>query len=339
MSIDIKKIIEIIKLSQNENPLGPSPMALDAVNKYAISMNRYPEPHSNSLKTILAKFHQLSPDQVFVSAGLTEALDIIIRNFIEKSENLIIPKLTFVAYRLLAEVFGVKTRFAKMKNYRIDIDSIIENYDAKTKLIIIANPNNPTSNIITEKELIKLLQTVLPHTYVVIDEAYCQYVSDKDYPDSLKLQKEYPNLIVMRTFSKIYGLAGMRVGYTIAASDIIEKLDYYQAPFTVNNLATVAASAAIHDKEFVDDSFEMNAKSRSFIQNEMINLGYNIVTSQSNFIFVFFDNQQECDVVYNRLAKKKLIARKMGSFGDSKAFRLTIPRLENCKKIIDSLEQ
>ncbi len=338
MSLEQTKAEEKIKLSQNENPLGPSPKALEAVVAQANSMNRYPEPHSGSLKSILANYHQLSPKNIFVSAGLVEALDIIIRNFVDKGENLIIPKLTFVAYKLLAKIFDVETKFARMNEYRIDVDSIIEHYDAKSKLIIIANPNNPTGNIITEKELLKLLRTVLPHTYVVIDEAYCQYVADENYPDTLKLQRTYPNLIVMRTFSKIYGLAGLRVGYTIAAKDIIEKFEYYQAPFTVGRLAAVAVSAAIKDEKFVRDSFEMNLRGRSFIEEELGNLGLHVLRSQSNFIFVFFDNQEERDVTFDKLARSKLIARKMDPFGESKAFRVTVPRLENCKKIIDCLK-
>ncbi len=338
MSIDKIKAEDIIKLSQNENPLGSSPMALKAVIERSNLMYRYPEPHSISLKSDLAKHLKIGDEYILVTAGLVEALDIIIRNFIDKGENLILPKLTFVAYRLLSEVFNIETRFAQMKDYRIDIDSIIKNYDDKTKAIIIANPNNPTGNIITEKELIKLMETVLPHTYVVIDEAYREYVSDRDYPNTLKLQKKYPNIIVLRTFSKIYGLAGLRVGYAIASKEIIDKIEYYQSPFTVNYLATVAASAALKDKQFIKDSFNMNLKSRSFLEKELVALGYNVVRSQSNFIFIFFNKQNDRDLAFNKLANKNVMVRKMGPFGDFKAFRITIPRRENCEKIIDCLK-
>ncbi len=251
-----QKIAEKIKLSQNENPHGPSPMAFKAVLDQCNTVNRYPEVHSETFKSELANYHNLSDDNIFVCAGLVEALDIMIRNFILKGENLIIPKLTFVAYRLLAEVFNVETQFSLMKDYRIDVDSIMEKYNDQTKVIIIANPNNPTGNIITQVELIKLMDNVSPSTYVAIDEAYWEYVSDDDYPNTLKLQEKYPNLIVMRTFSKIYGLAGLRVGYVIASKEIIKKFDYYQPPFTVNRMATIAASAALKDVGFVKNSFE-----------------------------------------------------------------------------------
>ncbi len=330
---------DIIKLSQNENPNGPSPLAIKAVRDHKQSINRYPEPHSKTLKAELATHLELSPDNIFVSAGSIEALDILIRNFFSKGGNLIIPKLTFVAFKIIAEVFGVETKFSKMKDFSIDIESIIDNYDEKTKGIIIASPNNPTGTILIEKELIRLLDHVSPQTYVVIDEAYCEYVSDQNYPDSLLLQKQYPNLIILRTFSKIFGLAGLRVGYAIATKDIIAQIEHYQPPFTVNRLASIAASAAIKDTQFVKDSYNQNLKLRSVIEKELRNLGYQIVPSQGNFIFIHFDNEEERDFIFDMLKSKNVVARKMDYFGDSKAFRLTIPKSENCQYVIDCFKR
>lgn len=326
---------EIIKLSQNENPFGASPLALKAISENYLSVNRYPEPHSATLKAEIANHLELSIDNIFVSAGSIEALDILIRNFFGEGGNLIIPKLTFVAFKIIAEVFGVETKFSQMRDYSIDIESIIENYDEKTKGIIVASPNNPTGTILTKKELIKLLDHVLPHTYIIIDEAYCEYVSDHNYPDTLELQKQYPNLIVLRTFSKIYGLAGLRVGYAIATKEIIAKIEHYQPPFTVNRLASIAASAAIKDKQYVKDSFKVNLKTRSFIEKELRSLGYQIVPSQGNFIFIHFDNKKERDSIFDMLKSKNVVARKMEYFGDPKAFRLTVPKSENCQYVID----
>jgi len=333
--MDQKAAEEIIKLSQNENPFGPSPLALKAVREHSLSINRYPEPQSSTLKAELAEHLELSPDNIFVCAGLVESLDILIRHFIGKDENLIIPKLTFVAYKLLAEVFGVETRFSQMKDYKIDIDSIIDHYDDQTKVIIIANPNNPTGTIVTEEELITLLESVSPHTFVTVDEAYYEYVSDMDYPNTIELQKKYPNLIVLRTFSKIYGLAGLRVGYAIATKEVIERFEYYQPPFTVNKMASVAASAAIKDKQFLNDSFEMNIGVRTLLEKELIGLGYNVVPSQGNFIFIYFDKKEERDLIFNLIKSKNVLARKMCSFGDIKAFRITVPKPKDYQKVID----
>lgn len=336
--MDQKTTKNIIKLSQNENPLGASPLALKAIREHTLTINRYPEPHSSTLKAELADHLKLSPDNIFVSAGSIEALDILIRTFIGKDENMIIPELSFVACKVIAEVFGIKTKFSQMRDYNIDIDSIIENCDEQTKVIIIASPNNPTGTIITEEEMIKLLKNVSPHTFVIVDEAYCEYVSDMDYPDTIGLQKKYPNLIVLRTFSKIYGLAGLRVGYAIATKEIVEQLEHYQPPFTVNRLATAAASASIKDKQFVKDSFKVNMKTRSIIEKELKGLGYNIVPTQGNFIFIHFDSQEERDLIFDLLNSKNVFARKMDYFGDSKAFRLTIPKPENCQYVIDCFD-
>ncbi len=335
--MDQKPAEEIIKLSHNENPFGPSPLALEAVREHSLSINRYPEPHSSTLKAELAEHLELSPDNIFVCAGLVEALDILIRHFIGKDENLIIPKLTFIAYKLLAKVFGVETRFSQMKDYKIDIDSIIGLYDDQTKVIIIANPNNPTGTIVTEEELITLLESVSPNTFVTVDEAYYEYVSDMDYPNTIELQKKYPNLIVMRTFSKIYGLAGLRVGYSIATKQVIQQFEYYQPAFTVNKMASVAASAAIKDKQFLNDSFETNMGARTLLVKELRGLGYNVIPSQGNFIFIYFDNKKDRDLIFNLLKSKNVLARKMCPFGDFKAFRITVPDPKNCQKIIDCL--
>jgi histidinol-phosphate aminotransferase len=335
--MDKNEADEIIKLSQNENPFGPSTLALKAVREQVDSMNRYPEPHSATLKAEFANHYGLTPENIFVCAGLVETLDILIRNIIKPGENLVIPEITFVAYRLLARVFHVDTRYAEMKDYAIDIDSVIEKADDKTKVIIIASPNNPTGTMTSESDLIKLLKNGSPETYVVIDEAYGEYVSHDDYHDSLELQKEFPNLIILRTFSKIYGLAGLRVGYAIASPSIISHFEYFQPPFTVNHLATVAASAAIKDEEFVEMSYQRNLESRIILERELPKLGYNIVPSQSNFIFTYFDTEEERDRVHQYMEKNGIIARDTDYFGDNKAFRITIPRPGNCQKVIDCL--
>ncbi len=334
-----KEVEEIIKLSQNENPLGPSTLALKSVREQVGSINRYPEPHSTTLKGVFANHLGLTPDNIFVCAGLVETLDILIRNIIKPGENLVIPEITFVAYRLLARVFHVDTHFAKMNNYAIDIDSVIEQADDNTKVIILASPNNPTGTIICEKDLVSVLNNVSSDTYVVVDEAYGEYVSDKNYPNTLALQKKYSNLIILRTFSKIYGLAGLRVGYAIAVPSIISHFEYFQPPFTVNHIATVAAAAAIKDDEFVKMSYEKNLESRNRLELELPKLGYHIVPTQSNFIFVYFNTEEERNSVNKYMTARGIIARDTDYFGDSKAFRITIPKPDNCQKVIDCLKQ
>ena len=337
--MDVTKIKNRIKLSQNENPLGPSTKAYRAVIENGNDIFRYPEPHSNSLTKKIAEKRNVSEDNVFVSAGIVESLDILIRNFIGESENIIIPKLSFVAYKLLGEVLGVEVRFADMTDYRIDIDAILKHYNQRTKLIIIASPNNPTGTIVTESELLHLLDNVSKDTLVVLDEAYAEYASPDIFLDSRNVQKKYPNLIILRTFSKIYGLAGLRVGYAIADAKIINQLHYYQAPFTVNYMASIAAMAALDDDEFVQKSYRMNNMERRFLMNEFTQLGYKVVPSESNFLFVTFDTKTERDEVSDLLAEKGVLVRETDAFGDENALRITVGERENNEQVIEYLSK
>jgi histidinol-phosphate aminotransferase len=337
--MDKKTADDIIKLSQNENPLGPSPKAMEAVRKSCINIYRYPEPHSHTLRGKIADKIGREVSNVFVSAGMVEAIDIAIRNFVPKGCNMITGEITFVAYKLLANVFNIEARYAKLNNYRIDIDEVISLYDEKTRLIIVANPNNPTGTIISETELVKLLDHVSPETIVVADEAYHEYVKSPDFPNSLALQSKYPNLVVMRTFSKIYGLAGLRVGYTVASEEIIKQFDLFQAPFTVNHMAAEAVIAALEDSEFVEESIEANTNGRRFLAKELTKLGFHVVPSESNFLFLHFKNKEHRDQVYDSLFSKNVLVRKTDLFGDDCAFRVTVGKPGNIQKIINHFRE
>jgi len=322
--MDLNHIQNNIKLSQNENPFGPSPKAIKAVLENSNKVSIYPEPHSTVLKAKLADKLKLSSDNIFVSSGLVESLDILIRNFIAKDENLIIPELTFVAYKILADVFKKEVRISEMKDFYVDVDDILSRYDEKTKAIIIANPNNPTGTIILNNELLKIMNNVQASTLVVIDEAYIEYASHSDYPDTLKLQKEYPNLIVMRTFSKIYGLAGLRIGYTVATKELINKFDYFQAPFTVNKMAAIAALNALDDEDYINMCAKANNSCREKLFKEIISIGWKVIPSDGNFLFIYFNTENERDFFFNLLEERKVLARKTDMFGEKRAFRITI---------------
>jgi histidinol-phosphate aminotransferase len=332
------KLHAIIKLSQNENPLGPSPRVLETVREAGEIIHRYPEPHSRSLKKMLADNLNLPTGRVLVSAGLVESLDIVIRNFVGDEGNMIIGEITFVAYRLLSEVYGIKTKFSRLKDYRMDVDDILRLSDENTKLIIIANPNNPTGSVINENELIRLLEGVSSDTYVVLDEAYGEYVTQEDFPDSLNLLNRYPNLIVMRTFSKIYGLAGLRVGYSIASEEIIELMQHFQAPFTVNHLASRAAMAALDDQDYVRMCCKVNNENRIQLTRELTNLGIKVTPSQSNFLFLTFLSVEERNRVYDILGDNGVLVRKMDLFGADHSFRLTIGKTADNSRIISILK-
>jgi len=257
---------------------------------------------------------------------------------VEDGENMVIGEVAFVAYRLLSEVYHVETRFSLLKDYRMDVDDMLRLCDDHTKLIIIANPNNPTGSTINEKELIRLLEGVPSKTYVVLDEAYCEYVKQDDFPDTLKLLKRYPNLIVMRTFSKIYGLAGLRVGYSIASKEIIELMQHYQAPFTVNHFASAAAMTALDDQSYIEKCSKLNNESRLQLANELTNIGIHVTPSQSNFLFLTFPSREERDRVFSFLGESRILARKTDLFGADHSFRITIGEVYDNTRIISTLK-
>ena len=331
-------IDEIIKLSQNENPLGSAPSAKKIIEEYSHIINRYPEPHSDTLRARLAEWHDLDIEEVFVSAGLTEAIDIIIKNLIPPGYHMITADVTFVAYKLIAQVFGIDTKYIPLKDFTFDVNAIIEAADEKTSVILIANPNNPTGTVIHHDELELLLKSVSKETIVVIDEAYYEYVDDPDYPRSFDLRKQYPNLLILRTFSKMYGLAGMRVGYAVASPEISEKLNRFQAPFTVSQLASKAASASLDDTEYVQTCFRFNQESRQMLVERLSNFGAHVVPSQSNFFYLAFSSEEVCDRIYNMLTDNNILTRQATLFGDRSALRISIGTSEQIARMVSCFE-
>ena len=333
--MDLNQIQYNIKLSQNENPFGPSPKAIEAVLNNCNKVSVYPEPHSTSLITRLAEKLNLSNEKIFVSSGLIESIDILIRNFIAKDENLIIPELTFVAYKILADIFKKEVRLSKMKDFGVDVEDILSRYDDKTKAIIVANPNNPTGTVISENELIKILDYVQLSTLVVIDEAYLEYANHPDFPDTLKLQKKYPNLIVMRTFSKIYGLASLRIGWGYAPKKIIDAMNIIKPPFNVNMAAQLAAVAALNDKNFINKSVKHNFIWANKIKNLLNKLNINTNEVGTNFLLLNFNNcKYSANYIQKKLENNGIILRSMQAYKIKNALRLTIGSSSANNKLI-----
>lgn len=314
----------LIDLSKNENPFGVSPKALASIKNSVDVLNRYPEPHSLTVKKEIGRHLNLSPDNIFVSAGLVEAIDIIIRNFVGEGENMIVSECSFVAYRALAKVFEIEIQLAQMDNYALSTNHFLTVYNAKTRLIFIDNPNNPTGTYIKNTELVKFLKQISKDTYVVLDEAYYEYVDAADYPDSLALLKDYPNLIIMRSFSKIHGLAGLRIGYCISSQETVQKLEYFQAPFTVNQTAASASIAAAGDVDFIKKSFELNQTEKNKLINNLRSVGFKVSPSQTNFIFISFNTKEERDNICNFLQQNRISVCKTDPFGAPKGLRISI---------------
>lgn len=330
---------KIIKISQNENPFGPSPKAIEALKIHASEAHLYPEPHAESLREIIAERQGMRTEEVLVTAGLIEALDILIRNFIKGNEEVLVSSCSFVAYRMLANVFGRQMRFAETSDGKLNADSFINAINTQTKLILIDNPNNPSGTYLSEDEIVSILNKVPEDCLLVLDEAYVEYVDAKDYPDSLKLLKHHTNLLVLRSFSKIHGLAGLRIGYCIGNEDVIERMLHFQAPFTVNRLACSAAKSALDDHAHVDQSSKANAVERERLWNAMYKAGYDVLPSQANFLLLQFDTVVERDACYAFLADNQIHARKTDLFGADRGLRISCAIPVDNTFVIDILTQ
>lgn len=328
---------ELVRLAQNENPYGVSPKAKIAIQEGLNDIPQYPDDEQMELRQLLADRLNVKISNLTVGAGSVSIIETLIKTFVKKDEHIVFPEVTFAAYKLIAKIFRVDYRVAKLTNYSVDLNLINQLCDNKTKLVFLANPNNPTGTILHHNELKQFIEQLNANTLVVIDEAYIEYTSDPNFPRSIELLNEYPNVIILRSFSKIYGLAGLRIGYGIAHESITNMIQGQRIPFTINKLATIAALASLKDDDFLNLCIRKNEKQRDYLYSSLKKTGYNIIPSQTNFHFLYFDNTNQRDAIYEQLIDYGLQTRKMDRFGDSMALRISIGDEATNQKIIDCL--
>jgi histidinol-phosphate aminotransferase len=287
-------------------------------------VNLYPDGSAYALHGALAAHYGVSPAEIFVGNGSNELIELLVRTFVLDGEEVLASAQSFVAYKLAANAHGRTLTEAPMKaRFHYDLDALKKLLGRKTKLIFLANPDNPTGSWFSEKDLLPLLDAVPKDTLVVLDEAYAEYVDALGYQDSLTLRKKYPNLIVLRTFSKIYGLAGLRVGYGLARPDLVEYLDRVRAPFNVNHVAQAAATAALEDREHVQKSRAMVLEQRPVLAAGLEKLGATVVPSQGNFLLADFPGRP-ARALFEELLREGIIVRPMHGYGFPNAQRITI---------------
>lgn len=302
---------DVIKLASNENPLGCSPKAKEAIISALEALNLYPDGNSTLLREKLAKKYNIKVEQVIPSSGSDEMIDQLAKTFINKDDEVIMADITFPRYISTCKMMGGKPVIIPLKNFTHDLKSMSQAISDKTKLIYVCNPNNPTGTMIPTSEVIDLLESVPSNIIVVLDEAYREYVTRDDYMmDSENLIEKYPNLVILRTFSKAYGLAALRVGYTIANEDIISNIHKVRGPFNINSLAQVASIAALEDEEFIKKSYITNKTEKEYLYNEFNKLNIEYCQSEANHIFL--DVKQDSSSVFIELQKSGVIVRPMG---------------------------
>ena len=334
---DVKReygLDQVIKLASNENPLGCSPKAKEAITKVLDQLNYYPDGNATDLKEAIAKKLNLKPSQVQPSSGSDEMLDSIAKTFLNKGDEVILADITFPRYMTTTKMMGATPIVVPLKDFAYDLGAMVQAITEKTRLIWLCNPNNPTGTMFTKQALLDFLKAVPKNIIIVYDEAYKEFVEDEDYPhDILDYLEEYPNLLVMRTFSKIYGLAALRVGYTLACQEILQNIDKIRGPFNVNTLAQAAALAALEDQDFLKKTYEVNRQGKEYIYKAFDEMGLCYAPSQTNHIF--FDSGKDSRKIFQEMQKRGIIIRPMGGT----YVRVSIGSMEQNQEFIRILKE
>jgi histidinol-phosphate aminotransferase len=311
----------VIKLASNENPLGPSPRALAAMRACLSGVNRYPDSQGYYLRKALAQYHSVACGQVLLGNGSDEIIDILFKTFFEPGDNVVTSETTFLEYAIIASVYGAEVRTAPLRNFTYDLNALAKKIDSRTKLVFIANPNNPTGTYVARKELERCLGRIPARVAVVLDEAYDAFIDVKDYPASLRYIAGR-NVILLKTFSKVYGLAGVRVGYALAREQLIGYMERCRQPFNVNLVAQAGACAALKDREFLRKTRSVVLAGRSFFYSLFERMGIAYVPSQANF--VLFDAGRDGVTVFKKLLSHGVIVRDMQQYGLRTFLRVTV---------------
>lgn len=332
-------VSDVIKLASNENPLGPSKKVIAAIQNELADLSRYPDGNAFGLKKALADKHLVDVKQITIGNGSNDILEILTRAFVTPEHEVIFSQHAFVVYPIVTQAVGAKAVVVPAKNWGHDLDAMQQAITDKTRVIFIANPNNPTGTWLGKKELSSFLQAVPNNVLVVLDEAYFEFADNDlaaaEYPNGIELGKQYPNLIVTRTFSKAYGLAGLRVGYSISNSQVADALNRVRQPFNVNSLALKAAEVAIADIEYLENGLKLNAKGMSQLVNSFEKLGLSYIPSVANFICV--EVGEHALKVYDDLLYEGVIVRPVTNYEMPNYLRITIGTEKENDRFISAL--
>jgi histidinol-phosphate aminotransferase len=313
-----------VKLASNENPYPPLEMIRQAVIDELEHVNRYPESGCHYLSHELAAHHRVAPEQIFVGNGSNEILDLLVRAFVTQCEDVIYPHPSFIAYPLIVHQAGVGDVKVPLIEYRLDLEAMMLAVTEKTKMIFICNPNNPTGTYVGTADVERFLDGIRKDVIVVFDEAYYEYVTAPDYPDTVAMLAHRPGIVVLRTFSKVHSLSGVRIGYAVADEGLVKILHMVRQPFNVNRLAQAAARAALRNSHLLKNRIDENNGERDRLTGELRALGFNVPESQTNFLLVLPEGIQGCNLV-ERLMDLGIIVRGQAPWGFGEdSFRVSI---------------
>jgi histidinol-phosphate aminotransferase len=325
------------KLASNENSLGPSPKAIEAMANSLSGLHRYPDISGFELRTKLANRFNIKIENVILGGGSEGIMSTIMRTFLLSDDEIVSAANSFIGFRVLANASGRKVHWVPMKNYRYDLEAMAEKVTDYTKIIYIANPDNPTGTYITREEFEEFYVHVPERVLIILDEAYYEFAQSRDnYPDSMTYR--YDNIITLRTFSKAYGLAGLRIGYGFAHDELIRNLMKVKEPFSPSLIAHTAGSAAMDDIKFLEKTLAINNDGYIFLQKELTSLGIETIPSVANFLTSIWETNTQALDITQSLLKKGVIVRNLKAFGWPNCIRISIGTADENGRFIDALK-
>jgi histidinol-phosphate aminotransferase len=330
-------ITESIKLASNENPLGPSPKALKAIKSTLEKLNRYPDGSGYNLINQIARKHNLSPDSIVLGNGSDEIISMLAHMLLEPGDEAIVPQPTFLIYDMMVRSVGATCVNVPLDSLSIDLAEIQRRLTSKSKIIFLCNPNNPTGTIILKKEFENFLESIPPEVVVVVDEAYIEFVREQDCAYGIDYIETQIPLVILRTFSKAYGLAGLRIGYGIMSKEMSNIINRIRLPFNTNSLAQAGALAALNDEKFFNQTLRLVHEGLDFMYDSLNKRGIKYFPTQANFFLI--DVKRDADEVYRKMLAKGVIVRSMASYGYPYFIRVNVGLSEENTKLIKALDE
>ncbi len=330
-------LTNVVKLASNENPLGASPIALEEIRRNSSDLQYYPMGGYN-LRVVLASMFKLKIENVIVGSGSEGIMSNIIRTFLCDDDEVLTTESAFIGFQVLARSRGVAYRTVPYRNWHYDLPAIGKQINDHTKIVYLANPNNPTGTIFSKKEFDEFYKSVPERVLIILDEAYFEYAQgNPSYPDSM--QYRYDNVITLRTFSKAYGLAGVRIGYGFAHEELIRNLLKVKLPFEPSTLAEAAGIGALRDTEFLRRSLEVNSQGMKYLVAALRELDIDVVPSDANFVMIVRESEHDAAFIFSELLKKGIIIRPLNAFGLPQCLRITIGTAEENQLFIDAFKK
>lgn len=326
---------QIAKLASNESPWPPPPKAQKAMQLAVAGVNRYPDSFSYRLKQRLAEVLDVEEKKIAVGNGSNELIRLLVQILVEPGDEIIMADPSFIYYPLVAKIFQAKAVQIPLKNYTHDLEAMAAAITPKTKLIFVCNPNNPTGTIVSHQELVSFLNQVPANIIVAVDEAYHEYVDDPNYQTSISLMGSYPNLVIFRTFSKIYGLAGTRIGYLVANEEIVTAVNKVREPFNVNLIAQVGAYFSLDEQEEISRRRSLTLKYKRYLYKRLEQLRINFVPSQTNFIYL--KTSKKAEELFQSWQKQGVIVRPVPL--DGNYLRVTVGTYEENERFLELLSR